>query len=54
MSNAKMYSDPDLTPNRGVADGIGRAKAAIDDRVSDPTEADNALDSMNKGTDEQQ
>ena len=29
-----LYSDPDLAPNRGVADGIGRATAAIDEGIS--------------------
>ena len=28
-----LYSDPDLAPNGGVADGIERATAAIDDRI---------------------
>ena len=29
-----LYSDPDLAPNRGVADSIGRATAAIDEGIS--------------------
>ena len=55
-----LYLDPDLAPNRGVADSIGRATAATDEedklwrQSGAANEARSAPDIKDKGTDEQQ
>ena len=55
-----LYLDPDLAPNGGVADGIGRVTAAIGEgdklwrQSGAANDAHEAPDNKDKGTDEQQ